>query len=302
MSEFYSNGKLLLTGEYLVLDGGLALAVPTKFGQSLSVSKTDKPTISWESLDHESKSWFSMELKISDVISGKNSSSNEIETRLKSILHQAYKLNPDFLNSGIGYDVKSNLSFPRYWGLGTSSTLINNIANWANVDAFKLLDKTFGGSGYDIACAGSRMPILYSLKNGHAEISKVDFNPTFKEELYFVYLNKKQNSRDGISQYKALNDSVEKELEALNSLTQLILASTSLEEFSTLITAHENLISSLIRLKPVKEELFDDFKGAIKSLGAWGGDFVLAASHSDPSDYFKNKGYDTVIPYIKMVL
>ena len=34
---FYSNGKLLITGEYVVLDGAKALALPTKFGQSLLV-------------------------------------------------------------------------------------------------------------------------------------------------------------------------------------------------------------------------------------------------------------------------
>jgi hypothetical protein len=35
---FYSNGKLLI-GEYLVLDGGTAFALPTKFGH-LIVEKT----------------------------------------------------------------------------------------------------------------------------------------------------------------------------------------------------------------------------------------------------------------------
>ena len=39
MSQFYSHGKLLITGEYLVLDGAKALAVPTVFGQDLSVKK-----------------------------------------------------------------------------------------------------------------------------------------------------------------------------------------------------------------------------------------------------------------------
>ncbi len=46
---FYSNGKLLLTGEYLVLDGAKALALPTKMGQNLQVVTHDKPTISWKS-------------------------------------------------------------------------------------------------------------------------------------------------------------------------------------------------------------------------------------------------------------
>ena len=36
---FYSNGKLLITGEYLVLDGAKAFALPTKFGQNLIIEK-----------------------------------------------------------------------------------------------------------------------------------------------------------------------------------------------------------------------------------------------------------------------
>ena len=34
--------------------------------------------------------------------------------------------------------------------------------------------------------------------------------------------------------------------------------------------------------------LFNDFKGAIKSLGAWGGDFILATAKQDPTAYFKD--------------
>ncbi len=37
MTTFRSNGKLLLTAEYLVLDGARAIALPTKLGQSLTV-------------------------------------------------------------------------------------------------------------------------------------------------------------------------------------------------------------------------------------------------------------------------
>ena len=36
-TTYYSNGKLLITGEYLVLDGAEALALPTKFGQNLII-------------------------------------------------------------------------------------------------------------------------------------------------------------------------------------------------------------------------------------------------------------------------
>jgi hypothetical protein len=48
--------------------------------------------------------------------------------------------------------------------------------------------------------------------------------------------------------------------------------------------------------------LFNDYKGAIKSLGAWGGDFILVTGNEDSISYFKKKGYNTIIPYSKMVL
>ena len=36
-TTFNAHGKLLLTGEYFVLDGALALALPCKLGQSMSI-------------------------------------------------------------------------------------------------------------------------------------------------------------------------------------------------------------------------------------------------------------------------
>ena len=38
--KYKSNGKILLTSEYLVLDGAQALALPSKFSQSLEVKET----------------------------------------------------------------------------------------------------------------------------------------------------------------------------------------------------------------------------------------------------------------------
>ena len=56
--EFYSNGKLLITGEYLVLDGAKALALPTKFGQNLIVEEKDNLEIHWKSFDSDGSLWF----------------------------------------------------------------------------------------------------------------------------------------------------------------------------------------------------------------------------------------------------
>ena len=53
MQTFYSHGKLLISAEYAVLDGALALALPTKFGQSLQVESTPNQKIVWKSISNK---------------------------------------------------------------------------------------------------------------------------------------------------------------------------------------------------------------------------------------------------------
>jgi len=55
-------------------------------------------------------------------------------------------------------------------------------------------------------------------------------------------------------------------------------------------------------LKTVQEIYFSDYFGQTKSLGAWGGDFILATGNEDTSKYFKEKGFQTVIPYQDLIL
>lgn len=302
MKTFYSNGKLLITGEYVVLDGALSLAVPTKFGQSLTVAPIDEPKISWKSINSDGSVWFENTFSFNEIASGFLNVKNDVSTRIIQILTAAKTLNPKFLNTEHGYNISTHLTFPKNWGLGTSSTLINNVAQWANVDAFELLEKTFGGSGYDIACAQNNAPISYQLFANKAVVNRVVFNPEFKNHLYFVYLNKKQNSRDGISSYHAKKHHIENAISEINAITNKIIGCKNLKDFEFLITRHEHIISEIIKQKTVKALLFDDFNGSIKSLGAWGGDFVIVASAENPTSYFKNKGFDIVIPYDDMIL
>lgn len=303
MNKFYSNGKLLLTGEYVVLDGALALALPTTFGQSILVEYIDEPKIIWQSLDENANIWFETEFIIHDGEILKEVQIGTTESkRLHQILNAIKQLNPSFFNSEKGFHVTTQLSFSKNWGLGTSSTLINNLANWTNVDPYKLLDLTFGGSGYDIACAYHNKPIIYQTKDGKKVIKEVDFNPEFNDNLYFVYLNKKQDTREGIAHYKknVLNNS--EVIKEISSITSKLLSCKKLNEFEVLINKHEQIIASLTKQKPVKDILFKDFNGSIKSLGAWGGDFILVTSKDNPSDYFKTKGYKTIISYKNMIL
>ena len=310
MNRFYSNGKLLLTGEYVVLDGALSLSLPTNYGQSLTVEIIDEPKIIWQSFDENDAIWFESEfdLKNNKVLKPIQNDNQEFE-RLFEILNAAKQLNPSFLISDPGYHIKTKLDFPKNWGLGTSSTLINNIANWANVDAYKLLELTFGGSGYDIACAQHDKAITYKLEKvfDNSEVHKriikeVDFNPEFIENLYFVYLNKKQNSREGIAHYKANTLNNNKAISEISDITLKLIDCINLNEFESLINLHEEIISKTINQKTVKDLLFKDFKGSIKSLGAWGGDFVIVTSIDNPRAYFESKGFNTVITYSKMIL
>ena len=307
--NYYSNGKLLLTGEYLVLDGAKSLAVPTKLGQDLIVKKIKEPQIIWGSFTHSGECWFEavfdlpkLRLVSCTFNSKKEGSAEFIAETLLEILEQAKKLNPSFLKSDEGFVVKTELSFPRDWGLGSSSTLINSIATWAKVDAFQLLWNSFKGSGYDIACAQNNSPIFYQIKDKKPMVEQVKFNPSFKENLFFVHLNQKQDSKKGIAKFRASGDDFSSQIKKISGISDEFLTATSIEKFNNLIVEHEQIISAIIKLKPIKEKLFSDYFGEIKSLGAWGGDFVLATGNKNTPAYFKNKGFETILSYSEMIL
>ena len=298
---FYSNGKLLITSEYLVLDGAVALALPTKFGQDLVMDDGLNNEITWTSYDADKSCWFDAIFTF-DEIKNKLLGNNTIKNTLIEILHEGFLLNPNFITNSQGYKVTTNLTFPRNWGLGTSSTLINNIAQWLQIDAFQLLQNSFGGSGYDIACSQNDTAILYQLQSGKQVIKQVHFNPSFKENIYFVYLNQKQNSRIAIENYRAKKSDLVDQISEITTLTKNICFATNLKSFQTQLEKHETIVSEILEIKTVKEMLFSDFNRTVKSLGAWGGDFVMVVSNENPKGYFKSKGFEVVLSFEEMIL
>ena len=299
---FYSNGKLLITGEYVVLDGAIALALPTKMGQNLIIEDGFNKEIVWKSYDFDGSLWFDDTILFSDITTKKSFENNSVKTTLIEILHESYHLNSSFIDESDGYIVSTNLTFPKFWGLGTSSTLINNIASWLQIDAFTLLKNAFGGSGYDIACAQNDSAILYQLVNQKPIIKTIDFNPTFKENIYFVYLTKKQNSKTAIANYRSKRGDVANSIVIINEITETLLNTTDLHDFAKKIEKHELIMSEILGMQTVKQSLFPDFEGTLKSLGAWGGDFVMVISENNPIAYFETKGYDVVVSYEEMLL
>ena len=298
MSNYYSNGKFLLSGEYAVLYGAEAIGLPTKMGQNLIVQNRNDNLIEWTSLNFDQEIWFNCTFR-NESLSILKTNESKIAKKLQLILTIVKELNPEFLLSG--KTIKTTLDFDFRWGLGSSSTLINNIAQWAEINPYDLLKKTFGGSGYDIACALNNSPILFSLKSDKQVIKQVKFNPIFKGNLFFIYQNKKQNSQKSIvdfQKYISVESSVISEISAISNN---LLITTSMNEFSKLIKAHEDIMSKLLNTNPLIDN-FPDYTGIIKSLGAWGGDFFLAIGPENSIDYFRKKGLNIGFKFDDIIL
>ncbi len=272
MQHFFSNGKLLLTAEYLVLQGAQALAVPTHFGQSITVeTQIDSQSILWQT-HVEGNLWFRARFSNSLAI---------LETNDKATAHVIQKLlaatidlNPEFIAKIQSSKVACSINFPMEWGLGTSSSLISNVAYVSNVDPFLLLRKVSKGSGYDIACARAQSAILYELQQDQPKITPVSFAPTFKNQIYFAYLGQKQNSETSIARYLQ-KETDQSAVSQVTMLTQEMLHAKKLSDFNQIVVEHEQITGKILGEMPIKEKSFRNFDGEIKSLGAWGGDFVM---------------------------
>ncbi len=299
-TRHHANGKLLISGEYFVLDGALALALPVALGQSLEVHPPLKRgLIHWRSLDVEGASWFEglFSGATGQYIDGSDAATGQ---RLEDIFQAIFRLQPGFALAFEGAQLITRLEFDRHWGLGSSSTLLALLAHWSGADAYQLLRLTFGGSGYDLACALATEPIFYQLENGLPQINPAPLAPVFHQQLYFVYLNEKQNSRLGIQRYHKLGGARPEQLTAISRISQELCTASSVETFSNLLLEHEQLVSQTLDLPRAQQLHFPDFPGVIKSLGAWGGDFVLAVPSSpafDAQAYFEGKGFGTIFPF-----
>ena len=327
MSHIYhSHGKFLLTGEYLVLKGALALAVPLRLGQSLQILRavTDTHHLHWIASQPD-KPWFAV-LFDSETLQPLSTDDPDKAEKLSGILKAVRQLNP---NAFLGCDMRfrTHLDFDPNWGLGSSSTLIANLSRWANINPYELLKMAFGGSGYDIACATAEGPIYYQLSNTESALRQaqgpqgptdvepvegptptvepINFTPPFADHLFFVYQGQKQSSSKEIKAFLAKANPVDlqKDIEAVSEISRAVPKCQTLDEFAMLMQCHERIITRCIGQEPVQKR-FPDFEGVLKSLGAWGGDFILAATEWDENQvktYFKEKDLEVVFGYNDIV-
>lgn len=303
--NFYSHGKLLITGEYLVLKGAKALAAPVRFGQKMTVSENIlNAFLIWESYEYD-RLWFRAEI---DTASYKivETTDNEVAGRLLAMLLGAEKLNPGFIQSKKGKKVNISADFDLSWGLGSSSSLIADIAAWAKVEPYRLHRLVSNGSGYDVVCANEKGPVFFTLNSKESYLtSQADFNPAFADQIFFIYLGKKQDSQQSVKAFLDKTNSLEKEIVTVSDLSERITSAQTISEFEDCIGQHEQLLSSVLNEKTLKASRFSDLKGQIKSLGAWGGDFAMMTWYDSVAElkkYLETKKINTFFSFKEIIL
>ncbi len=297
---YRANGKLLLTGEYLVLHGAKAIAIPLNVGQTLTVSLDNSlNSVQWQAR-FQDKVWFECQLKPEDfsILGTSDSAKSDVLKRLFKTIKQ---LAPDFKLQA-GQKFETTLESNPEWGFGSSSTLVSLLAQWSGVNPFRLNEMVFQGSGFDVACATADGPIFYT-RNQAAEPVSLDY--PFADQLFLVYSGKKKGTAQEVRSFLKEKTVSGQQIVAMSALSGEIASCHCHAEFNRLIEIHETMIGKLIGQVPVKEQLFPDFNGAIKSLGAWGGAFWLVSTEmpfEQIRKYFENKGFDPVFKWNDLIL
>jgi mevalonate kinase len=289
---FHSNGKFLLTGEYLVTQGAKSLVMPLRPGQSLSV-ENEKHEISgfkWISTI-KNNPWF--EAFYDQNLNIRKTTDFAIAERLKGWLIHAKNLSNRDDSVLLDKIIRTNIEFDINWGLGSSSSLISNIAYLFDIDSFTLAFQTTNGSGYDVAAARNNKIFLYQLKKHQPVTKPVEFNPWFKKQMRFVFLGKKQNSSKSLEFFYKQNIQ-QKDIDAVSDLTESFIATSDLSTAIHNLKEHNSVIKKYLQQPSPGEIFFRDFEGIIKPLGAWGGDFALAITEKNNpymKNYFDKKGF-----------
>ena len=297
---FKSNGKILLSSEYLVMDGAKSIALPARLTQDLIVSKCDKNTIEWVSYDIDNNLWYEDRFFVKNNNLVCESEKNVTSQKIISLFNHLSKTHK--LANLLGNKFETRLNFKKDWGLGTSSTFVNNLAKWAKVDPYQLLFSTFKGSGYDIACCDLNHPIIFKKTSESIDVKKIKFKPPFIKNLFLIHLGKKQNTQLSIENYSKKKFDRIGLIKKINTITDEFIKCNELIHFEELIQEHESIISKATSITPIQNSNFSDYKdGKIKSLGAWGGDFILVTTKNKDLSYFKKRGLKTIIPLENIV-
>lgn len=302
MISYSAHGKLLLSAEYMVMHGATALAVPLKKGQTLKIDHTESSyAFSWKAYFNE-KLWFEADFD-PGTLKILHSSNQEMALTLKGLLQACIEIMPSFQESLFRKDAITTLDFSPDYGFGSSSTLISLLAEWAEVNPLDLHFMVSDGSGYDVACALADGPITYKLRDHLPRYQHVPFKPSFHENLWFAWLGKKQATEKHLREVRHRIKPGFETIYKFSELTRAMIEAPSLVEFRMAMESHEEELSGILGMEKIAST-FKDLPGSIKSLGAWGGDFVMIATELDGDTlkaYLVKKGIQVIYSYKDLI-
>lgn len=298
---FKASGKLLLFGEYLVLRGAKSIAIPLHYKQLLHITSYYSKNLLWECYENN-KCWLRIEFSANLEIM---QSTNEAKANIiQQLLRLIQNKKPNLKVCGLSF--RFDLDFDRNYGFGTSSTLLSLLSQWSGVDPYLLQRESFPGSGFDIAAATARGPFIYQMQTIDDKIRRIltPYEPHDKisNQLLFIFTGKKQHSLQEVRNFRKI-ETLPGYIQEMNTIVSEVEHCTGIEEFENLMFRSEKLLSDILNVTTVKEKLFEDYPFAIKSLGAWGGDFVMATYRNQElaKEYFNKKGMTPVFTYPQLI-
>ena len=109
VGKIFSPGKLLLTSEYVVLDGALALAIPTKWGQEFYFEEIEdgESLIYWTAL-HQHQQWLESKIDYKNGIILSTNIPDSAQFVLK-VLMKVKEISTIQLQDNSSYSITTNL-------------------------------------------------------------------------------------------------------------------------------------------------------------------------------------------------
>lgn len=303
---FTASGKLLLFGEYLVLRGAQSVAAPLRFGQQLHITQHQAETIEWTAYEQQ-KVWLKLTLSPDLEVTEhwcKHEQHGEAAQTVRKLLQLIRREKPALRLPGLSF--RFDIDFDRDFGFGTSSTLISLISQWSGVNPYLLLSESFGGSGFDIAAATAPGPVLYQTDglSAHAnrEVRAINLRKNITRHLLFVYTGVKQVSKKEVASFDALTVS-SGAIDAMNAIVDQVIRCNDIEVFEDLMGESEDLLSGILKTPAIRSGNLSDYPFAMKSLGAWGGDFLMATFRDERQarKYFVKKGMSPIFSYEQLI-
>ncbi|MDA8791846.1 hypothetical protein N9N67_01300 [Bacteriovoracaceae bacterium] len=248
---------------------------------------------------NEKKPFFELTISL-ETLGRSQPGSSSSQVFFNDLLYAVKKLDQSKFGAG---EIVNRFNFHLKYGFGSSSTSIKNISSLFNIDPWKLYFSAVNGSGADLAATffSPGNIVLYTKDPLTMKQVTPQWDDIFEKSL-FIYLGSKVSSKKEIDHLNF--NSENKLISQIDNIIHQLFSVNSIDKFIPLLKKHEQLISLINGQEVIQEKLFSDFPGGIKSLGAWGGDYIWAISEKDLEDiktYFKNKNYNQFYSYQELV-